>query len=73
VQVALEAETFGVKIKCPAASTADRVPPEVQLAAVIMLEAGVTPLKSPDAEEIAGVVGAPVAPVVKNCVLPTPV
>jgi hypothetical protein len=74
VHIAVVAETFGVKIKWPDPSTADKLPPVVQLADVIItLPAGVAPVSRPELLETAGVVGAPATPVMRNCVFPTPV
>src|SRR5579872_1923010 len=73
VQVALVALTSGVKMKWPAASTAVSVPPLVQLAVVTIVSAGDALVRRPFPLVTAGVPGAPDAPVMKNCVLPTPV
>ena len=74
VQVALVALTLGVRIKRPAASTLVSAPPTEQVAPVtVTWPAGVAPVNSPLTEDTAGVDGAPAAPVMKNCVLPTPV
>ena len=65
---------MGVRIKRPNPSTLVRVPPTEQLALVtVTCPAGVAPVSSPFTADTAGVEGAPAAPVMKNCVLPTPV